>query len=409
MTCRSNEDPPFGVPAHPVVQPAACAGNMLKVALPGLLLIWVAFADAGPVYPWSEVISGVSFRMDSLRNIAPRNKVAASGSDNWAITWADDDHQYAVFGDGSGFRTSNALRASLGVARIEGGKDDYSAFNVFKTGNEAGGWAGKSLGIISVEGALYMFRNGTGSAAGAFQQTELYKSADHGASWTFTGVKWLDTDFIGSKGFFSPTFLQFGKNYEGARDGFVYIYAVEETTSAGSDAWDVQRPGEISLIRVPTSSLSSQGAYEYFAGRDGAGNPLWSPDVNRRVPVFRDAPNGVMRTSVSYNAGLKRYLLTTQQVSRFRERDYHIGIYEAPEPWGPWFTVLFQDAQQVGPGLNQGTKTVYWNFSNKWLSADGTRFVLVYTGPGADQWGTVEGVFVRATANSSSLSAAAGR
>jgi hypothetical protein len=101
-----------------------------------------------------------------------------------------------------------------------------------------------------------------------------------------------------------------------------------------------------------------------------------------------------MRTSVSYNAGLGRYMLTTQQVNRFKTDDYHIGIYEAPEPWGPWRTVLFNNPLNVGPGLNKSDKTVYWNFSNKWLSSDGKEFVMVYTGPGRDQWGTVEGRFV---------------
>ena len=30
-------------------------------------------------------------------------KHAAPGSDNWATTWADDDNQYTVWGDGGGF------------------------------------------------------------------------------------------------------------------------------------------------------------------------------------------------------------------------------------------------------------------------------------------------------------------
>jgi hypothetical protein len=103
-----------------------------------------------------------------------------------------------------------------------------------------------------------------------------------------------------------------------------------------------------------------------------------------------------MRTSVSFNAGLGRYILTTQQVSRLKKENYHIGIYEAPEPWGPWHTILFNNPNNVGPELNNDTKTVYWNFSNKWLSSDGKKFVMVYTGPGRDQWGTVQGQFIAA-------------
>jgi len=342
----------------------------------------------------TETIRGIEFDMSTLRNQAPGNGAPAPGSDNWPITWADDGHQYTSFGDGGGFRTFDSTRASLGVARIEGGKDDYSAFDVFKTGSDSGGWGGKSTGINSIGGTLYLFRSGTGSSGGAFAQTELYISVDHGSNWSFSGMRWQKTEFVDEKGFFSPTFLQFGQDYSGARDQFVYIYAPERTVSVGSGGWNVQNPGKISLLRVPAGSLSEKSSYEYFNGIDGAGNPLWTTEIDQREPVFLDAINGVMRTSVSFNAGLRRYILMTQQVDRYRDANYHIGIYEAPEPWGPWRTILFENANVAGPNLNVGTKTVYWNFSNKWLSSDGLNFVLVYTGDGSDEWGTVEGRFL---------------
>ena len=357
-------------------------------------LLVVGPAPAEAAYPPSEVIAGIRFQMDTLRNKAPGNNVEAGDSDNWTITWADDDQQYTAYGDGVGFRTGNATRASLGVARIEGGKDGYKAVDLFQTGSRSRGWGGKSVGIVAIDGRLYLFRNGTGSAGGAFKQTELYQSTDRGRSWAFAGVRWTDANFTGSKGFFSPTFLQFGRDYSGARDEFVYVYAPEETDSVGPSEWNVQNPGRIALLRVPRRTLTQQDAYEYFSGFDTRGGPVWSSEINRRVPVFEDPINGVMRTSVNYNAGLKRYVLITQQVNVLRDHDYHIGIYEAPEPWGPWRTILFANAERTGPGLNTGSKTVYWNFSNKWSSPDGRHFVLVYTGPGADQWGTVEGAFI---------------
>lgn len=356
-------------------------------------LCLVTSTFAGPVYPDSDYITGIEFNMSTLRNRAPGNGASAPESDNWAITWADDGHQYTVFGDGIGFGTFNSTRASNGVARIEGGKSNYSAFDVFKTGDVSGGWGGKSLGIISIDGELWMFRNGTGSADGAFEQTELYRSSNHGSSWSYAGVRWVASEFSGGKMFFSPTFLQFGRDYDGARDGYVYIYGPERTSSVGSDNWEVQNPGRISLLRVPKGSLASKSSYEYFAGMAG-GSPQWSSSASDRQPVFQDDVNGVMRISVSYNAGLRRYILVTQQVSRFRTSDYHIGIYEAPEPWGPWRTVVFGNASTVGPSLNNDSKTVYWNFSNKWLSVDGRDFVMVYTGDGRDEWGTVEGSFI---------------
>jgi hypothetical protein len=142
---------------------------------------------------------------------------------------------------------------------------------------------------------------------------------------------------------------------------------------------------------VPLTSITDPATYEFFAGLDAGDKPLWSSDPDLRQPVFSDATNGVMRISVSYNPGLRRYLLTTQQVSRFQTGNGHIGIYDAPEPWGPWTTLLFANPWTLG--LQNGSKTVFWNFSNKWSSADGVDFVMVYTGPGSDSWGTVEGSF----------------
>ncbi len=345
-------------------------------------------AESG--HPPSNIITDIVFDMSTVKSTAPGNGASAPESDNWAITWSGDGNQYTVFGDGKGFSTFNTTRASNGVARIEGSKDNYSAYDIFKTGENSGGWGGKSLGILALGTDLYMFRNGTGSGDGAFQRTELYHSTDNASSWDFTGVRWLHSRIEDNGGFFSPTFLQFGKGYSGARDNYVYIYANEVT----SGSWNAQRPGRISLLRVPSDSLNDKNAFEYFSGLDVSNNPTWSSSFSDRAPAFSDDTNGIMRTSASYNAGLGRYILVTQQVSRLQTEDYHIGIYEAPEPWGPWRTVLFDNPADVGPGLNNDSKTVYWNFSNKWLSPDGKEFVMVYTGPGRDQWGTVEGRFV---------------
>ena len=157
-------------------------------------------------------------------------------------------------------------------------------------------------------------------------------------------------------------------------------------------------------MRVPKDRMTERAAYEFFAGYDEQGRPTWTDGVAERAPVFSDPVNGVMRTSVSYNAGIDRYLLITQQVSRAMDANGHIGIYDAAEPWGPWTTVLFQNAWETGlqdgRGHTGSRKTVYWNFANKWLSDDGRRFTLVYTGDSeqraSDNWATIEGRFIMA-------------
>lgn len=331
----------------------------------------------------STFIRSVEFDLGSIITMAP-------GSDNWAITWASDGAQYTTWGDGGGFGgTNSAGRVSMGIARIDGTVGEFRARNIW------GGYdslvpaqfTGKSYGILAVGNGLWLWRTGTGSGESAFRQQDLFFSGDNGKNWQHTGVRFSDADFVGCQPFFAPTFLQAGPGYSDRPDNYVYIYS----PTVVSEAWDVQVPGEIALIRVPHDSMKSKEEYEYFSGFDEHGNPGWTRDVCQRESVYRDDVNGVMRTSVTYNSGLGRYLLVTQQVSRLRGNG-HMGIYEARTPWGPWKTVLFDSPWRIG--LQTGEKSVYWNFSNKWTHADGKDFALVYTGPGSDSFGVVRGRFV---------------
>jgi hypothetical protein len=334
-------------------------------------------------YPQSDLISGVEFDFDSLVELAP-------GSDNWAITWGKDGHQYTTFGDGGGFGgDNNRGRVSMGVARIEGSLDEFTATNVWGGYQSAAPaqFAGKSYGLLALDDVLWMWRTGDASNDSAFRQQELYYSSDSGERWQYAGVRFDEKDFVGSRPFFAPTFLQFGAGYAGSRDDYVYIYAPDVV----QHEWEVQKPGHITLMRVHRDKIGMREHYEFFTGFDSNSKPIWSKDVNARSAVFSD-PNGVMRTSVSYNPGLKRYLLITQQITRM-ENGY-IGIYESIEPWGPWRTVLFENAWDTG--LQTGKKNVFWNFSNKWSSADGRQFTLVYTGRGSDNFGAVAGEFITA-------------
>jgi hypothetical protein len=104
--------------------------------------------------------------------------------------------------------------------------------------------------------------------------------------------------------------------------------------------------------------------------------------------VFEDLRGVGWNTSVSYNAGLGRYLLITENTESFVGR---FGIYDAPEPWGPWTTV---SDGTFGDGVIAPT-TFFYNFSNKWASTDGKEFVLIFTGIGEnDSWNSVEGTFL---------------
>lgn len=337
-------------------------------------------ARKAPVYPHSQVIGSVWFDMSTLVELA-------SGSDNWPVTWSADGNQYTSWGDGGGFGGTNAVgRVSYGVGLIEGGPRDYRCRNLWGgAGLPKPSYGGKSYGMLALGDTLWLWRGGGASDESIYDFQELYRSTDSGRSWQFADVLFDRHEFSDTLGIFALTFLQFGPGYSGARDGYVYVYAPR----AYSLAWDAHYPGELMLLRVPREQIADKGAYRWFSGLDEAGDAVWSAGYDSAVPVFSDPDNGIMRTGVTFNAGLGRYILSAQQVSRFRDKDGHIGIYDAHSPWGPWTTVLFCNAFELG--VVDFTKTVFFNFSNKWTSPDGRRSVMVYTN--RDNWATVESEF----------------
>lgn len=349
-----------------------------------LLLVVIAFlplstyARAEPPYPPSPVIKAVEFDFTTHRRLAP-------GSDNWAVTWADDGNQYAAWGDGGGFGGTNGDgRVSLGVARVEGDRGDYRGFNVWggKDGESTARFGGKSYGILSVAGVLYMWV-GPGSNTASYREARLHRSSDHGASWSKADWAFTKADRL-----IMPTFCQFGRDYAGARDGYVYAYAIR--LQGDPSRLDVHKPGQIDLLRVPQEKLMERAAYDFFAGLDAGKRPTWTSDIAARRPVYED-PGGVgWCMSVSYNAGLNRYLLCTEHGASFQG---NLGIFDAAEPWGPWTTAGYYR------NWGKSGSTFFWNFSNKWLSRDGKRFTLIFTGTGAnDSWNTVSGAFTTAGA-----------
>lgn len=329
-------------------------------------------------YEHSHKIDGIVFDWSSHRRLAP-------GSDNWPVTWADDGHQYASWGDGGGFGGDNSEgRVSLGVARVEGDADSYKVFNVWggKAQEHASQFGGKSYGIISIDGTLYKWVS-PGSNEKAYVESRLYVSKNHAATWV--PVSWV---FTRADGIVNPAFCQYGQDYQGSRDDYVYMYA---SHIKDSSALDVQRPGEIMLMRVPKISLLNKAKYEYYSGLDENQSPIWSKKFTEHHPVFMDK-NGVgWSLSVSYNAGLKRYFLMTEHTQSMKA---NIGVFDAPEPWGPWSTVYYG---KFGDKSDIVSTTFYYNFSNKWLSGDGRRFIMLFTGIGEnDAWNTVSGKFILA-------------
>jgi hypothetical protein len=326
------------------------------------LLFFVALASpafagppANPPCPPSAVIREI--RWAPVAQIIRRG-VAPDGSDCWPITWAEDDDLYTAYGDGFGFEPFVPKKVSLGIAKVSGMPPDFQGVNLRSPTNESfgNGKAGrKASGMLMVDGVLYLLARNLGNSQVAW-------SRDHGATWT-----WADWKFTTSFG--CPTFLNFGKNYAGARDRFVYIYSPDQNDAYGA-------ADRMVLARVPQDHILEQGAYEFFAGLTASGDATWSKDIAQRAAVFTN-PGHCYRGGVAYDAALHRYLWcqilpesTNAGGPRFQGG---FGVYDAPEPWGPWTTAYYCPVWDVGPGESS-------NFPTKWMAADGRSAWLVFSG-----------------------------
>ena len=99
--------------------------------------------------------------------------------------------------------------------------------------------------MLMVDGVLYVWVRNAGNS-------QLAWSMDHAQTWT-----WADWRFETSFG--CPTFLNFGKDYAGARDGYVYVYSPDVDSA-------YRAADRMVLARVPKGRIAERGAYEFFKG-----------------------------------------------------------------------------------------------------------------------------------------------
>ena len=171
----------------------------------------------------------------------------AKGSDNWPLTWADDDAMYGAFGDGNGFEPFTPEKLSLGLARITGGPADFAGENIRASTLERKGDGPrgvKASGLLMVDGVLYLWGRNAGNA-------RLAWSADRGRTWTWSGWRWTES-------FGAPTFINFGRDYAGARDAFVYVVSHDaDSAYQVADGFVLARARRTGFATAPHGVTSS--------------------------------------------------------------------------------------------------------------------------------------------------------
>lgn len=305
-------------------------------------------------YPKSNFITSAKF--------APANEVIrmAKGGDLWPSTWGDDGLMYTAYGDGNGFEPYIDIKLSNGLAVVSGTPPNLSGINIrTPSGERVGqGPAGpKASGIIMVDGKLYMWVRNVNNA-------QLACSADHGKTWAWADWK-LDLSFG------CPNFVNYGRNNAGAKDNYVYTYSID-------DASAYKYGDQMVMARVNKNHILNWRSYQFFAGYGKRGKAIWSEDIRKRKPIYIN-PGKTYRSGMTYDAPLKRYLWCQsiplsgdkeEQGPRFKGG---LGIFESPNPWGPWKTVYYTRNWDMGPGESGSLPT-------NWISKNGKMLYYLFSG-----------------------------
>ena len=320
-------------------------------------------------YAPSPVIEGANWDFEHLIRLA--NTPGKGGSDLWPTTWAADGNVYTGWGDGGGFSgaTDNTGRVSLGFGQLIGTPPQVKGVDVWgyypNYAEHPATFCGKPVSMFSTGGLLYTWVSSwfNESSANFVHCAPNPHPAEHRLAWSRDlGATWrLSAWKLEPPGgpLVWACFLNYGKDDSPARDRYVYQY------------WRIQgKTGNTYLVRVPAAELqkdpSTSGVYEYYA----APGPTWSAQASMAGPVFVDS-HGRGITHVVYDAGLRRFIASVQGRSVGET-----GLFDAPEPWGPWTTIAYYQ-NWGGYGARESLGI---DFPAKWISRDGTTLWAVFSG-----------------------------
>ena len=321
--------------------------------------------------PKSKKIKGIEW----LSGRIPYPDLDIKG-DTYPMTWADDGEIYTSAGD----PLWGESISGLDVEKFSGSATDYKIRKVNHM-NEYLGWGGdgpKPTGMICVDGVLYLaFQNmlrtrkptyGILSQHGS--DAHIIYSSNKGGFWTTALQNIKEPMFAGHK-FGGPAFVNFGKNNENARDG--YVYAVS------SDQWD--NGSNLRLGRVPSDSIMLREKWEWACATGISGEPVWGSDLEDSIPVL-SLHRCIGAPEMVYLAKIKRYLLLTWRLHKDFSPDdgTDLLIFESPEPWGP-FSLVHEEEYWQGKEYNPYCPRI----PLKWMEDDGVTGYMQFSGSWGDR------------------------
>ena len=216
-------------------------------------------------------------------------------------------------------------------------------------------------------------------------------SKDYGKTWVpspLTPEKPVFPEpaaFMGPVKMGAPHFVDFGKNMEHSPDGKAYLLGMGAEASDphpryANLSWITGDQVYLARVTPGVETINDIAHYEFFAGHDAAGQPVWTKDFTGIRPLL-EWNNNMGCVTATYNAPLRKYLMcvTDGWPTAGKMNSY---ILEADAITGPWRLVTYMKAF--------GEQGYFLNFPSKFISEDGRTLWLCYSANFADNWNGVK-------------------
>lgn len=330
--------------------------------------------------------------------------------DNWHMSWAGNNLQYASMCDGYGNFERPRGQYNSRLMAVDGCPDNatfhdvpgYPALTPTLFDNRPRYY---NLGVIAIGRRMYQwlstwsvpYSNNVNGLR--FIGVKLIYTNDNGLTWYnqdgSTPVRWEDWGDR-SRGntmlfyeepqdtFSMLSVLQMGKGYSDNRDGYVYIYSPNGNVEGTMN--------ELVLARVRKGEVLDRKKYEFFSGMEPRGGAKWTRRIGDRR-VVQTFPSGWVNVkahpwawvpSVTYNAALDIYMMANWATapgrppeSEWFTKPSYLGFWVAQRPWGPWAQI--HETASWTPGGDLAARCYSPIIAPKWIAPDGKSFWLVWT------------------------------
>jgi hypothetical protein len=319
-------------------------------------------------------------------------------ADTWYPSWGADGRLYSPFTDtiadgvdGVLSRSDGGENAVVGHAKIAG--DDPLELQVIEPGTIPGPgdrYRGRyPSASLHHDGTWYLGTYGLADAdyegfnwpiMGPFGGFHI--SRDNGATWTpsplstnpGTALFPEPAEFGGPVKLGAPHVVDFGRDMEHSPYGKMYLVGhgsiePDGQTRKANLSWITGDQVYLTRVAPSPDTVNDESHYEYFAGHDAAGEPVWSAAFADIQPIA-EWKGRMGCVTITYNPPLSRYLMcVTDGWPTTKEMDSY--ILESDRITGPWKLVHFYE--RLGP------QAYFLTFPGKFIGSDGRKAWLCFS------------------------------